>query len=75
MEIPDGPTSGLSAIYNNIFYYLGDNSHGTTKLVALRLEDSTEVCSIEIPELAQVAAVSAGQTLDVDWASGNLVAC
>jgi len=74
LEIPGGPTSGLSAIYNNVFYYMGDNGQGTTKVVGLRLQDSTEVCTVELPELAEVSAVGAGQTLDVDWGSGNLIA-
>ena len=73
-ELPGGPTSGLSAIYNNVFYFLGDNSYGTPKVVGLRVKDSTEVCSVEIPELAEVGAVGAGQTLDVDYGSGNLIA-
>jgi hypothetical protein len=74
VELPGGPTSGMSGIYNNVFYFMGDSSHGTTKIVGLRLKDSTELCTTEIPELSEVAFVGAGQTLDVDWGTGNLIA-
>jgi hypothetical protein len=74
VELVGGPTSGLSSIYNNVFYFMGDNGTGTTKVVGLRLSDSTEVCSVTIPELAECGFVGAGATLDIDYNTGNLVA-
>lgn len=61
----------LTTIANEIYFYLGDTSAGTT-LVGLNISNGLQVCSKNIP-LSEVGFVGIGQSLDYDKTTDTLV--
>ena len=61
----------LTTIANDIYFYLGDTSAGTT-LVGLNISNGAQVCAKTIA-LSEIGYVGIGQSLDYDDTSDTLV--